>query len=64
MESAAYRFRWSNYNLGRMLKERRNAAQRLRNDAEILVKRAEQIEAEASEWEDALVPLPAPPERG
>lgn len=54
-EQPLYRFKWSNVGLEDYAKERRMAATMLRRDAEILIKRAEQVEIEAGEWERALV---------
>ena len=53
----AYRFKWSNYNLGHYLRERRSVADVLRRDAAILVARAEQIEEEAHHLQTALQPV-------
>lgn len=55
-----YRFRWSNYDLGRYLKERRRKADDLMREAEALAKRAAAIAAEADELENALEPVPEP----
>jgi len=52
-----YRFRWSNYDLAKFVKERAFCAQRLRADAAVLLRRAEQIEEEAAAWENALEEL-------
>jgi len=65
-DDRTYRFRHSNVDLEQFVKGRRFAADRLRREAEVLLKRADQIEAEMYEWEAALepVPLPAPPGGG
>jgi hypothetical protein len=59
-----YRFKWSNVDLGEMTSRRRFAADKLRREADILLRRADQIMEEAYEWERALEPLPPPPEAG
>ena len=58
-EWPAYRFRWSNVDLEGFKEQRRFAAERLRREAEILVKRAEQIEEEMREWSRAMEPANA-----
>lgn len=49
-----YRFRRSNIDLERFREQRRFAADALRRDAQILIMRADQIEAEAREWFQAI----------
>jgi hypothetical protein len=57
-ESTVYRFRWSNLTLATYLENRKFVAQALRRDAEILMKRAEQIDAEMSELRRSLEEVP------
>lgn len=59
-EAPTYRFKWDNYDLDQYLKGRRFTADALRRDAEILIKRAEQIDEERHQLERALIPTPPP----
>lgn len=59
-EAQTYRFKWDNYDLDRYLESRRFASDALRRDAEILIKRAEQIDEERHQLERALIPTPPP----
>lgn len=62
-EQPAYRFTGPYVDLKDYLRGRRMIAVNLRRDAEMRMRRAEQIEEEAAAIEDALVPVePAPPQ--
>lgn len=60
VQQPTYRFKWSNYDLDRYLRERRRCADALRREAEILTKRAEQVDKEADELEAVLLPATSP----
>lgn len=62
-EQPTYRFRWTNIDMDAFREQRRCAAQALRRDAEILMRRADQIEAEVREWYQALEEVEPPPAR-
>ena len=51
-----YKFRWSNVDLKRFEENCMHRAKMLQRDADILLKRAEQIEEEAATWTSALEP--------
>jgi hypothetical protein len=55
-EWPSYRFRWSNVDLEAFKNQRRFAADKLRREAEILMKRADQIDQEMHEWACAMEP--------
>lgn len=54
-----YQFKWDNYDLSDYFEGRKFAAAALRRDAEILIKRANQIDEERNELERALIPTPS-----
>ncbi len=49
-----YRFKWTNYDMERMIAERRSCAASLRRNAATLIVKAEQIEEEAEKWSNVL----------
>ncbi len=49
-----YRFRWSNVDMAGFVLERRAVADGLRRDAQVMMRRAEQIEEEIAAWSRAL----------
>ena len=53
-DQPTYHFKWSNVDLKIFVKGRHDAANLLRRQAEILTKRADQIDAETDEWETSL----------
>lgn len=50
-----YKFKWSNVDMADFIEQRNFAARKLREEARILICRAEQIEEETHIWENALV---------
>jgi len=53
-EHPTYKFKWTNIDLAAFMEQRRYAAQSLRRDANLLMMRADEIEAQANEWSSAL----------
>lgn len=57
MSQPTYKFKWTNTDLDDYMRNRRSFGQSMRRQAEILIERAQMIEAETHELEISLIPV-------